>query len=246
MIAKLSSDDVHFWEAISNNSGFSRTGSNGQKETISFRDWEAIGELRAFPKGVVLISAEEVPACLYIVKSGLVAGYEELANGSERIYYLMDKNAMFLEANLMLSRPASVNFRTLEPSELIMVKKDALMRAFQEDPQISCSLFFSVSNKFLVAMDELRGSRSHSAEWMLCHLLLEFAERYGVAYDGKVLISKSLSFQMLADMIGVNRVTAVRAMRSLRDLGLVEWINGFHCIRSPEALKTHQEWLDGT
>ena len=170
--------------------------------------------------------------------------YEELANGNELIYYLMDKNAMIMESNLLLSRPAGVNFRTMEPTELICIPKETLIREIEKDQRIIFSMFCSVSNKFLGAMEELRGTRGHSAEWMLCHLLLQFAERYGVAYDGKVLISKTVSFQMLAGMLGVNRVTAVRAMHSLRDLGLVERINGFLCVRSTEGLKAHQELLE--
>ena len=245
MITRISGDDVHFWNTVQETIPGGKQGSGGEERGLTLEEWEKIGEVKTFPKNQRLISADEVPKYLYIVKKGMIAGYEELANGNELIYYLMDRNAMFMEANILLSRPAMVNFRTLEPTELICVKKDALMKALEEDRRVFFAMFSSVSNKFLVAMDELRGSRGHSAEWMLCHLLLEFCERYGVAYDGKVLISKNVSFQMLAGLLGVNRVTAVRAMHSLRDLGLVERINGFLCVRSTEALKRHQELLEG-
>ena len=246
MITKFSGDDVHFWDTVRQTIPGSRiTMSGGGEQGLSLEDWERIGDVTSFPKNHKLVSADEVPKCLYIVKKGFVAGYEELVNGNELIYYLMDRNAMFMEANLLLARPAMVNFRTLEPSELICVRKEVLIKALEEDRRVFFSMFSSVSNKFLVAMEELRGSRGHSAEWMLCHLLLEFAERYGVAYDGQILISKNVSFQMLAGLLGVNRATAVRAMHSLRDLGLIERINGFLCVRSTEALKRHQELLEG-
>lgn len=114
----------------------------------------------------------------------------------------------------------------------------------KNDPQLLNALLFSVSNKFLEAMEELRKERNHSAAWRLCDTLLCFSERYGVPYDGKVLIQKNISLQSLAAMMGVNRATAVRAMRRLRDMGLVENINGFYCVRSIDSLRRHQELLD--
>lgn len=243
MITRLSADDVHFWDTVKLISSDGEILSNS-RSGLDLHEWEQLGKVQKLPKNQKFLSADEIPRYLYIVRSGTVAGYEELANGNELIYYLMDKNAMLMESNLLLSRPAGVNFRTMEATELICVPKETLMREIEKDQRIIFSMFCSVSNKFLGAMEELRGTRGHSAEWMLCHLLLQFAERYGVAYDGKVLISKSVSFQMLAGMLGVNRVTAVRAMHSLRDLGLVERINGFLCVRSPEALKAHQELLE--
>ena len=243
MLTKISSDDVYFWNTIRaelpQGEGFSKI-----KGGLSIEDWIQMGEEISLPKNTRLVKAGDIPKYLYIVEKGLIAGYEELANGNELFHFLMDRNAMLLESNILLSRPASVNFRTLEQTDVIRVGKEALLQAIEKDRRVLFSLFCSVSNKFLTAMEELRGSRSHSAEWMLCHLLLELAERYGVTYDGKILISKNISYQMLAGLLGVNRVTAVRAMHSLRDLGLVERINGFICVRSIEALKTHQELVD--
>lgn len=145
---------------------------------------------------------------------------------------------------MMLDRPATVNFKALEKTELICVTKTQLTEAMKNDPQLLNALLFSVSNKFLEAMEELRKERNHSAAWRLCDTLLCFSERYGVPYDGKVLIQKNISLQSLAAMMGVNRATAVRAMRRLRDMGLVENINGFYCVRSIDSLRRHQELLD--
>lgn len=145
---------------------------------------------------------------------------------------------------MMLDRPAAVNFKALEKTELICVTKTQLTEEMKNDPQLLNVLLFSVSNKFLEAMEELRKERNHSAAWRLCDTLLCFSERYGVPYDGKVLIQKNISLQSLAAMMGVNRATAVRAMRRLRDMGLVENINGFYCVRSIDSLRRHQELLD--
>lgn len=112
------------------------------------------------------------------------------------------------------------------------------------EPKALLSLFCSVSDKFLEAMEELRQAKCRGAEWRLCELLLDFAARCGVAYDGKVLIRKKINIQMITQILGINRLTTVRSMRTLRDLGLVEHINGFYCVRSVESLRRHQELLE--
>lgn len=205
--------------------------------------WDAVGTLASFPKNHVLLERDEVPDRFYIVKSGTVAGYEELANGNELICYVMEKNAMLLEANVLLSRPVPVSFRTLEASELLCISRDKLLETVNAEPRALFALFCSVSDKFLEAMDELREAKSRSAEWRLCELLMEFAALYGAAYDGKVLIQKRINIQLLTQMLGINRSTTVRSMRTLRDLGLIEYINGFYCVRSTDALRRHQELL---
>lgn len=48
---------------------------------------------------------------------------------------------------------------------------------------------------------------------------------------------------MIADMLGMNRVTVLRILKNLRDLALVEQINGHLCIRSVEAIKDHMDLI---
>ena len=47
----------------------------------------------------------------------------------------------------------------------------------------------------------------------------------------------------MTNLLGVNRATTVRSIRALKDMNLLENINGFYCIRSIEQLKRHQENL---
>jgi CRP/FNR family transcriptional regulator len=70
------------------------------------------------------------------------------------------------------------------------------------------------------------------------------ADCYGVNYDGKVLIQEKVSQQTIANNLHANRVTIARAIRDLKSLGLVEYINGYYCIRSIDKLKKHMDYLE--
>lgn len=241
MISHLSANDLQFWETMYKSSSPQSIRCHGK---VGMDIWEKVGDTVTVPKNKVLFRYDEIPDRFYIIKAGTVIACEEQSNGNELIYYILGKNSMIGEANMMLDRPATVNFKTTDVCDLICVTKKQLIKELDNAPQLMSSLFFSVSNKFLDAMDELRNERSHSAAWRMCNTLLSFAEHYGIAYDGKVLINKNISLQSLSGMMGINRATAVRAMHKLRDMGLIENINGFYCVRSIDSLRRHQELLD--
>lgn len=230
-----------FWDAIDRLYNSESGTSHIIRTNDELRVWNDIGSAVKFPKGRVIIGPDVIPDCFYIVKSGVVMAYEELDNGSELAYFFMERNSVLLEANLILSKAPGVSFRALEDSMLIRVTREQLLRALEDNPMVLISLLSSVSNKFLDAMDANREMKKHDAYWRVCGLLIEFAEKYGAQYDGKVLIRRRISVQLITDMLGINRATTVRSMRKLRDLGLVEHINGYYCVRSIEALRRHQE-----
>lgn len=60
-------------------------------------------------------------------------------------------------------------------------------------------------------------------------------------YDGKILIKEKISQQMMANLLGVNRVTLVRAVKELREMGFVEQINGFYCICDEVRMQQYME-----
>lgn len=230
-----------FWDAIARLYNSESGTSHIIRTNDELRVWNDIGSAVKFPKGRVIIGPDEIPDCFYIVKSGVVMAYEELDNGSELAYFFMERNSVLLEANLILSKAPGVSFRALEDSMLIRVTREQLLHALEDNPMVLISLLSSVSNKFLDAMDANREMKKHDAYWRVCGLLIEFAEKYGAQYDGKVLIRRRISVQLITDMLDINRATTVRSMRKLRDLGLVEHINGYYCVRSIEALRRHQE-----
>lgn len=204
---------------------------------------EQLGTIKKYPKNHILVNADETVKYCYVVKTGRIVGYEFLPNGEERVYIINEQNSIILETNLLYDIPSAVSFRTLLPSTVIEIDKETLLNAMNNDSQITMDILQSVSMKFNGAMEQLRHSNYHNAEWKICDLLLQFAEHYGVYYDEKILIREKISQQLISNLLGINRVTAVRAIKHLKDMGLIEMINGFYCIRSIELLKKHQDWL---
>lgn len=205
---------------------------------------ERIGELVSYPKNHVLVRADQMPTYCYVVKSGRVISYEYSSKGEERIYNFNEKNSVLLDANILFDKVSPVGFKTAMPSELIRIDKPTLLQAISDDPQLALDILESISNKFLSAMEQIRQNSHYNAAWRICNLLLIFAKYYGVPYDNKVLIQEKISQQLISSMLGINRITTVRAIKELKDMALIEQINGYYCIRDVDRLRKHQLTLD--
>lgn len=203
-----------------------------------------LGTHKQYPKHYVLATPEQVPDVCYLIVRGRVAAYETTRDGIERIYNYMDSGSLILDLNMLTRRKALVYFQTVQPSELVSIRRETLLRAMTENPEIMMDIVESISNKCLSAMDQVREVFQHNAPWRICQLFLIFADRYGVIYDGKILIKEKISQQMIANLLCINRVTAARAIKDLKELNLIEQINGYYCIRDVEKLHRHQEVLD--
>ena len=204
---------------------------------------EKLGEKKQFPKNHILIQAGEKPRYCYIVKYGRVVAYEYTLNGEERIYNFNEQNSLLLEANLLFDYASPISFKTARPSELVCIDQETLLNTVNTDPEVSMDIMESLATKFFSSMDQIRHANFHNAGWKICDLLLIFADRYGMPYDGKVLIREKISQQLLSNLLGINRVTAVRAIKELKEMSLIEQINGFYWIRAIERLRRHQERL---
>jgi CRP/FNR family transcriptional regulator len=205
---------------------------------------EKLGFPKRFSKNQIILKQGDPLEYCYIVKKGRIISFEYTATGEERVYNFMEEGSLLMEANLIANKPSPVSFKTTMQSELICIDRDSLLRAMEADHQISLDIIESISNKFFASMDQVRQNCSHNAAWKICNLLLIFADRFGVPYDGKILIKEKVSQQMLSNLLAINRITTVRIMKNLKDLALIEHINGYYCICDTGKLKRHQEMLD--
>ncbi|MBQ7991603.1 MAG: Crp/Fnr family transcriptional regulator [Solobacterium sp.] len=203
-----------------------------------------MGNLIDVEKDTVLINANEIPKYCYYVKSGRVISYEYSKSGEERIYAFSERDSLVLEESLLFMRPVPVSFRAAVNSKLVQIDRNTLLSEIVNNPEFAIDIIHSVSEKFLSAMEQIRQISSYSATWKICSLLIVFANNYGVPYDGKTLIQEKISQQMISSMLGINRITAVRIIKDLKNTGLIEQINGYYCIRSIDKLKRHMELIE--
>lgn len=209
----------------------------------SIRRLALLGEPKIFETNTILVRQGERPRCCYVIKSGMIVAHEYTEEGEERVYHINEANSVLLEEDLLFGWESQVEFKVIRKAEVICIKRETLLKAIREDPEVAMDIIQSVSTKFIASMEQLRYINHHSAEWRVCDLLLIYADFYGVPYDGKILIQEKISQQVMSNLLGINRITTVRALKNLKDMGLIEQINGLYCIRDIQKLKRHQRRL---
>ncbi len=200
---------------------------------------EKLGRSKFYPKNQIVVAQGSLVNHCYIVKKGRVIASEITSSGEERVYNFMEEGSLLMEANMLFNKPSPITFKTTMASELVCISKEVLLKAIATDQQLTLDILESISNKFLAAMDQIRQECYHNVEWKICNLLLIFAERYGVLFEGKTLITEKVSQQMLSNLLGINRITTVRTMKELKQLELIEQVEGYYCIQDIEKLKQH-------
>ena len=205
---------------------------------------ERLGEIIAYPKKHVILEANTVSRYCYVVKNGRVISYEGYANGEERIYHFHEEGAIFLEENVLFGQILPLNFRTACPTELIRIDKPTLLKAMQEDAKLALYLLEAASAKFHSSMEQARHAQNYNITWKICDLILSFAKYNGVFYGNKVMLKDKISQQTISSMLGINRITAVRAIKELKDLGLLEQVKGHYVVSDMDALAAYQKRVD--
>ena len=141
---------------------------------------------------------------------------EYTATDDERYYNFNEEGTLFMEANALLFKPNPVTFVAATDVRLVRISAETFRKALDEDTELCREVMVSLAYKFLAAMDQVREGSQCDVNWKVCNLLLTFADRYGVPYDGKILIKEKISQQVLANLLGINRITMVRAIKELR------------------------------
>jgi CRP/FNR family transcriptional regulator len=206
--------------------------------------FEKFGFIQKIPKNSIFIEAGDIPKYCYVIKKGCVVGFEYTPNGDERIYDVMLPQTILMEINLFFNIPSPIYFKSLKSTELICIERQTLLNEMAEDQQVVMEIIQSISYKFLASAEQTREINCHNTSWRFCNLLLMFAEIYGVPYEKKIIIEEKLSQQLLSNLLYVNRLTVNRIIKKLKDMGLIEQINGYYCICNKENLKKHMGYLE--
>ena len=203
----------------------------------------AFGETRTYPKGHVLIEAGTKPELCYVILSGQVAGVRQTPSGEEIISFIMEPVSIMVEGLVLFDRVSPIAFKTLEESRLAGIRKEPLRQAVIDEPRLALELLEIASDKFFAALDDNARAKLHNVPQQLCELLADFAGHHGAPCGGQVKINHKVSIQLLTSMLGCNRASVVRAIKSLKEMGLLEYVNGYYHIPSIEKFHQHKEAL---
>jgi CRP-like cAMP-binding protein len=131
------------------------------------------------------------------------------------------------------------NAIALRSSEVIVIDRRHLLPMLEQNTEALLALLREINVQLRTAVDLSQVNGLLDSQGRLWSSLISLSKRYGRPIDrkGGLRIDHGLSQEDLAATIGMTRVVVNRALRSWRELGLVETGRGYVTILKPDRLE---------
>jgi CRP-like cAMP-binding protein len=181
----------------------------------------ARGRRRRWPGGASLFLEGERSATVLVITSGRVKVFSLTTHGEEILLAVRGPGSLLGELSAIDGAPRGASVAALEPVEAVVVPVAAFVDFLRTHAAAAVVLLQLVAGR-------LRDSDRKRVEFAafdiaarVARRLLELAERFGEPDEHGVRITVALSQDELAGWVGASREAVAKALRVLRDRGLV-------------------------
>ncbi|MEU4538255.1 MULTISPECIES: Crp/Fnr family transcriptional regulator [unclassified Streptosporangium] len=180
----------------------------------------AAGRPRRWDRGATICTEGDVSDWVLILTSGRVKVSSHTAVGSEVVLAVRGPGALLGEFAAIDGLPRSATVTALEPVEGITVRD--FSSYLQAHGRVAVLLMQMVTGKMRDSDRKRIEYGAFDTTGRVATRLVELAERYGEPDNGGVRVALPLSQDELAGWTGASREAVSKALRSLRDRGLIE------------------------
>jgi CRP/FNR family cyclic AMP-dependent transcriptional regulator len=173
---------------------------------------------RSAPRGAVIMAAGDPIDSLYIVISGRLKVMMGDADGKEVILSLIGPGEFFGEMGLIDDSPRSASVIAIEPCELLVVSKRAFKKCLNENIALAMAVMRVLVQRLRAADRKIGSLAMLDVYGRVARLLLDMSENV----NGQKVVTRRLSKQDIARMVGASREMVSRVMKDLETSGYFE------------------------
>ena len=173
---------------------------------------------KSYARGSMILGAGDPTDSLYILISGRIKVFMSDLDGKEVILSILGPNEFFGEMGLIDNSPRSANVVALEPCELICISEPDFKRCLADNFDMAMTVMRGLVKRLREADNQIGSLALMDVFGRVARLLLETAE----VIDGEKVVTKKLSKQDIARMIGASREMVSRVMKHLQEAGYIE------------------------
>ncbi|MEZ0074077.1 Crp/Fnr family transcriptional regulator [Planotetraspora sp. GP83] len=183
-------------------------------------DLRAAGRTRRWDRGSTVMNEGETADWVLVLTSGRVKVSSHTASGTEVVLAVRGPGALVGDMSALDGHPRSGTVTALEPIEGFVVHD---FPGFLKDHgRVAVLLMRLVIGRLRDADRKRVEYGAFDTAGRVATRLVELAERYGEPAEGGVKVALPLSQDELAGWTGASREAVSKALRSLRDRGLIE------------------------
>jgi CRP/FNR family transcriptional regulator, cyclic AMP receptor protein len=173
---------------------------------------------KSYARGSLILGAGDPTDSLYILISGRIKVFMSDLEGKEVILAILGPNEYVGEMGLIDNSPRSANVVALEPCEVVCISKPDFKRCLSENFDMAMTVMRGLVKRLREADNQIGSLALMDVFGRVARLLLETAE----VIDGEKIVTKKLSKQDIARMIGASREMVSRVMKHLQAAGYIE------------------------
>lgn len=198
----------------------------------------ALGQRRSWARGELLVRAGDTADTAIVLLSGVTKIHTQARDGTEVVLSLCGPGDLLGELTAVRASRRSASATVIEPVGAAVLTIPQVRAFLAAHPQATLALLD-------LAMTRLHRADAHRLEFAaadtlgrVARRLLELAERFGIGRpDGSCEVSLALTQEDLAAWSASSRESTARALRALRQLGLIETQRLRLTIRDLERLR---------
>jgi CRP-like cAMP-binding protein len=180
----------------------------------------AAGRPRRWDRGTTVMSEGDTSDWVLVLTEGRVKVSSHTSSGTEVVLAVRGPGALLGEMSAIDGSPRSATVTALEPIAGIAIRD--FTGFLQEHGRIAVLLMQLVTGRLRDADRKRIEYGAFDTTGRVATRLLELAERYGEKTNGGVRVALPLSQDELAGWTGASREAVSKALRTLRDRGLIE------------------------
>ncbi|MGW0485552.1 Crp/Fnr family transcriptional regulator [Nonomuraea sp. NPDC003214] len=180
----------------------------------------AAGRPRRWERGTTVMTEGDTSDWVLVLTSGRVKVSSHTSGGTEVVLAVRGPGALLGEMSAIDGSPRSATVTALEPVSGVVIRD---FTGFLQDHGRVAVLLLRLVTERLRDSDRKRIEYgAFDTTGRVATRLIELAERYGEQTPGGLRVALPLSQDELAGWTGASREAVSKALRSLRDRGLIE------------------------
>jgi CRP/FNR family cyclic AMP-dependent transcriptional regulator len=182
--------------------------------------------VKRYAKDQIILCQDDIPANIYVVKSGFIKGYDIDATGSEQLLWL-GKNKDLFPYDWLFSVVESSQFfyGAFSDCELYTIERQDLMGFIDIYPKNLLELTRNMATTYTDLVMKLAATEKPKATQKIVRVLQMLADKFSTDAAGGVgkELSVSITQQDLANLVGLTRETVAAELKKLKKGGYIRY-----------------------
>ncbi len=176
-----------------------------------------------FSKEQTIINGYNEPDGVYLIKSGFVKAYSVTKSGHVNLLIVHQKDEFIpLPWALDGAHKTGLFYEALSDVTVMRASKDKLRAAMGTNTWLAKEVLKQAVDIITAYTQRIQTLELRTARERIISQLIYYAERFGKAHSGTILLDVPITHQDLADSINMTRETASRALEQLFSEKIIE------------------------